>query len=373
MDIFRVNLGVKKYEKVLIFNDIPIEKEEMDESERQRRFNLRTLALLAAEIGKNYCKKILFCEYPATCGHGIEPPEELWKLAFGQKTIEVLKKEGLLMLVLSKDARNKVLNRVEEIIKKYKKNSVDCVIALSNYSTTHTMFRDFLTRICGCRYASMPLFDISMLEGPMCVDWKSLAKNTKKIADEINKADLIEVKTFNGTYITFSKKGRKVLSDTGILKRPGSFSNLPAGEVFLAPLEGTARGKLILEWAPTRRLTSPISLTVRDGYVTDIQGRDKYTEYLKAKLSERKENGNIAELGIGTNNRATRPDNILESEKIFGTIHIALGDNSSFGGRIKTPFHQDFVFFRPTVKLIFKDESKKMIIKSGKFLSSEVS
>jgi leucyl aminopeptidase (aminopeptidase T) len=372
-DIFRINLGVKKYEKVLIFNDIPTEKEEMDESERQRRFNLRTLSLLAAEIGKSYCKRILFYEYPATCGHGIEPPEKLWEIAFGKKTVEALKNEGLLTPILSKNANDKALSRAEEIIKKYKKNSVDCVIALSNYSTTHTMFRDFLTRICGCRYASMPLFDISMLEGPMCVDWKSLAKKTKKIAEQINKADFIEVKTLNGTSISFSKKGRKALSDTGILKRPGSFSNLPAGEVFLAPLEGTARGKLILEWAPTRRLTSPILLTIRDGYVTDIQGRDKYTEYLKAKLSERKENGNIAELGIGTNDRATRPDNILESEKILGTIHIALGDNSSFGGRVKTPFHQDFVFFRPTVKLILKDGKEEMIIKSGKFLNSEVS
>jgi leucyl aminopeptidase (aminopeptidase T) len=217
----------------------------------------------------------------------------------------------------------------------------------------------------------MPLFDISMLEGAMHVDWKSLAKRTRGIAKEINKADFIEVKTINGSLISFSKKGRKAQSDTGILNKPGSFTNLPAGEVCLAPLEGTARGRLILEWAPTRRLRSPITLTVKDGYVIDIDGKDEYIEYLKAKLSERKENGNIAELGMGTNDRATRPDNILESEKILGTIHIALGDNSSFGGKVKTPFHQDFVFFKPTVKLIYKDGTKQTILKSGKLLCSE--
>jgi leucyl aminopeptidase (aminopeptidase T) len=370
-DIFRINLGAKKHEKVLLFTDIPSEKEEMDESDRQRRFKLRTLSLFTVEIGKNFCKKILFHEYIATCSHGAEPPEELWKLAFGLKAVGALKKQGLLIPILMKIAKDKDIKRAEEIIRKHKKNTVNCVIALSNYSTSHTRFRDFLTRICKCRYASMPLFDISMLEGAMHVDWKSLAKRTRGIAKEINKADFIEVKTINGSLISFSKKGRKAQSDTGILNKPGSFSNLPAGEVCLAPLEGTARGRLILEWAPTRRLRSPITLTVKDGYVIDIDGKDEYIEYLKAKLSERKENGNIAELGMGTNDRATRPDNILESEKILGTIHIALGDNSSFGGKVKTPFHQDFVFFKPTVKLIYKDGTKQTILKSGKLLCSE--
>jgi leucyl aminopeptidase (aminopeptidase T) len=89
---------------------------------------------------------------------------------------------------------------------------------------------------------------------------------------------------------------------------------------------------------------------------------------LRAKLDERKENANIAELGIGTNEKARRPDNILESEKILGTIHVAFGDNSSFGGSVKTPFHQDFVFFRPTVVLIDKDGTRTTLMKEGKFI-----
>jgi leucyl aminopeptidase (aminopeptidase T) len=181
-------------------------------------------------------------------------------------------------------------------------------------------------------------------------------------------ADFIRVKTPNGTSIRFSKRGRKAISDTGILTKKGSFGNLPAGEVFLAPVEETANGKLVVEWGPTRQLESPVTLTVKDGCVVDISGGDKYVEYLRMKLSERKENGNIAELGIGTNDAAKRPDNILESEKILGTVHIALGDNSSFGGKVKTPFHQDFVFFMPTVTLIGKDGNRQDILKAGRLL-----
>jgi aminopeptidase len=367
-DIFKINLGVKKYERVLLFNDKVSEKEDINEPDLERRAKLRYLSLLAADIGKNFCKSITFHEYAATGSHGAEPPSKLWEFAFGEKAVETLKKERLLLPILKKTAKDQDIKRAEDIIRKHKNNAVNCVIALSNYSTSHTRFRDFLTRVCGCRYASMPLFDVSMLEGAMNVDWKTLAKRTLGITKVINMAEFIKVKTSNGTHIFFSKKGRRARSDTGVLTRQGSFGNLPAGEAFVAPLEGTANGKLVMEWGPTRQLESPMILTVKDGYVTDVSGEDEYAEYLNIRLSERKENGNIAELGIGTNDAAKRPDNILESEKILGTVHIALGDNSSFGGNVKTPFHQDFVFFKPTVTLIYKDGSRKDILKAGRLL-----
>jgi len=366
--IYRVNLGVKKYERVLLFNDRIAENEATSESDQERRSKLRCLALLAAEIGKKLCSSLTYFEYPATGSHGAEPPKELWELAFGDEAIKALKRERLLSSLLRKKARESDIAQAEDIIRKYSAHAVHCVIALSNYSTSHTRFRDLLTRICGCRYASMPLFDVSMLEGAMNVDWKTLATTTLALAKVVSTADSVRIKTPNGSSLSFSMRGRKALSDTGILSKRGAFGNLPAGEVFLAPVEGSAQGRLVLEWGPTRQLSSPVALTIQDGYVTDISGSDEYAEYLRAKLTERKDNANVAELGIGTNRSARRPDNILESEKIYGTIHIALGDNSSFGGTVKTPFHQDFVFFRPTVTLIRKDGSKQDILKAGKLL-----
>ena len=349
-----------------MFNDRVSDREEVTESDRERRDQLRCLTLLAVEIGKPLCRSVKYFEYPATGSHGAEPPLDLWELAFGAKTVETLKKERLLNPVLKKTANDSDIKKAGDIIGRYKHNAVNCVIALSNYSTSHTRFRDFLTRICGSKYASMPLFDVSMLEGAMNVDWKDLSIKTTSLAKVVNAAESIEIKTPNGTFISFSKKGRRAMSDTGILTRRGSFGNLPAGEVYLAPVEGTAQGKLVLAWGPTRQLKSPMTLTIKDGYVVDVTGKDEYIEYLRAKLTERRENGNIAELGIGTNKAAKRPDNILESEKILGTIHIALGDNSSFGGTVKTPFHQDFVFLKPTVTLILRDGSKKDILRAGR-------
>ncbi len=352
-NIFKINLKVKRTENVLVFTD--------KHSKAPKK-----IAKLITESGKTTTKKIGYKEYPPTGNHGVEPPESLWLEAFGENVLNKLKQKKLINPLIAKSISKKQTGEVEKIVKTFRKEAVNVVIALSYYSTTHTRFRDLLTRICGTRYASMPLFDELMLKGAMRVNWSEMSKRTKKIAHRVNKSENIEVKTPNGTFLTFLKGDREAKTDTGIITKQGTFSNLPAGEVYLAPYEGTANGKLVLEWAPTRKLKKPITLFVENGRVSEIKGKEKYVDFLKTKLSERTENANIAELGIGTNDRASRPDNILESEKIFGAIHIALGDNSSFGGKVRTPFHQDFVFFKPTVTLIFKDGSRKTLLKNGK-------
>lgn len=366
--IYTTNLGIKKSERVLVFTDRMRESELLNALERCRRERLRDIALLTAEIGKTFSKKVMYHEYDATGSHGAEPPEKLWELSFGDKTVTELRKAGLLEPLLNKNTVDGETREIESIVREHRKSSVNAIIALSNFSTSHTRFRDLLIRVCKARYASMPLFDVSMLETAMDVDWKALAKRTNSITRAVNRYEAVEIRTPNGTLLKLSKSGRKAHSDTGLLTRPGSFGNLPAGEVYLAPLEGTANGRLVLEWAPTRELASPITLIIKKGAVVEVLGNEIYAEYLKSKINERSENANIAELGIGTNNKARRPDNILESEKILGTIHIALGDNSSFGGKVKTPFHQDFIFFRPTVVLIHKDGSKKALMKGGRLL-----
>ncbi|GBE35844.1 2,5-dihydroxypyridine 5,6-dioxygenase [bacterium BMS3Bbin06] len=366
--IFHTNLGVKRDERVLIFTDKPTERDLLPEEDLNRWARLRDVVMLVLETGRGFTENCTFYSYPSRGGHGTEPPEGLWKAAFGEEIVSRLKQKRLLSALLHKKASPEKIHEAEKIVSSYRKRAVDVVIALSNYSTSHTRFRDFLTRLCGTRYASMPLFDVSMLEGAMDVDWKKLEKRTKAVARLVKRGSVVTIRSPNGTDITLSKRGRKTLADTGNLRKPGSFGNLPAGEVFFAPPEGTAEGRLVLEWAPTRRLSSPVTLVVKNGRVEAIEGREDFVKVLEDKLSERVENGNIAEVGIGTNERATRPDNILESEKILGTVHVALGDNSSFGGVTKTPFHQDFVFFHPTVLLQPDSGEGVLLMKDGEMI-----
>ncbi len=354
-NIFKVNMGIKKTERVLIFTDTLHD-------------DLKKIGKLIYRTGKEYTEHIQYIESSPTGYHGTEPPENVWIEAYGIHAVNELRKNKLLHPLLNKRIGEKRLIITEKIIKRHKRDAVKAVIALSYYSTSHTRFRDMLNRICGTRYASMPLFDKQMLKGAMTVDWKSMYERSVKTARIVNRYNRMEIECPNGTSLSFSMEGRKALPDTGMITKPGQFSNLPAGEVYIAPLEGTAKGRLVLDWAPTRKLKRPVTAIVEKGMVIKLEGREQYVKELEKKLAEKKENRNIAELGIGTNDKARRPDNILESEKIMGTIHIAFGDNSSFGGKVSTSFHQDFVFFKPTVRLFSKNGKKRVLLQRGKML-----
>jgi leucyl aminopeptidase (aminopeptidase T) len=58
---------------------------------------------------------------------------------------------------------------------------------------------------------------------------------------------------------------------------------------------------------------------------------------------------NVAELGIGTNEKAILTGNLLEDEKILGTAHVAFGASAAIGGTVQVPVHLDCVVMRPTV------------------------
>ncbi|MBI4681001.1 MAG: aminopeptidase, partial [Nitrospirae bacterium] len=143
-NIYKTNLNVKKNEKVLVFTDNIDNK-------------LKNIAKLIAREGKAHTTKINYIEYTATGNHGVEPPESLWLNAFGENIVKILRTEKLLKPLLNKKVDEREIKKIEEIVKKFKSEAVNVVIALSYYSTSHTKFRYLLTNICGTRYASMPL------------------------------------------------------------------------------------------------------------------------------------------------------------------------------------------------------------------------
>ncbi len=364
-ELYIINLAVKKNEKVIVFTDTLLPDEDITEEDSKRRKALVGLARKTADTGMEICGHVWFLTYPSLKAHGSEPPKEIWQKAFGKKTVKELEDYGLLGKLLNKEQLSHEETRdIKNIVESHKADAVNVIIALSNFSTSHTKFRDLLTNICKTRYASMPLFDEAMFYGPMRVDRKALEKRTISLAACMDGAERVLITAPNGTDIIIGIKGRKALPDTGNLALPGSFGNLPAGEVFVAPVEGTTEGVLVLEWAPTFKLESPVTVKIEKGLVKGISGNDPYAKKLEHKLNENPDFRNIAELGIGTNDKAKRADNILESEKILGTIHIAFGDNSTFGGAVRTPFHQDFVIFNPTIKL-FKGNEERVILNHG--------
>jgi leucyl aminopeptidase (aminopeptidase T) len=158
--------------------------------------------------------------------------------------------------------------------------------------------------------------------------------------------------------------GMKSEADGGILTKPGSFGNLPAGETMLAPVEGTTNGIFIVEGAfasiPTDK---PINVTVNDGMATSISGGKAAVELDTTVNRIGDKARNIAELGIGTNPKADPNGSVLEAEKAYGTVHIALGNNMSYGGTVNVPFHSDGIILSPTLTI-----DNQVILKNGEFM-----
>ncbi|MCL2760369.1 MAG: aminopeptidase [Desulfuromonadales bacterium] len=365
-DLFEINMGIKPKESIVVFSDKIRDEEKICSSEKSRRERLSKTAKDLADFASATYGNATFTDFPATEASGTEPPEKLWRAVFGDKIVDGLRNIKILSKLLTKTADKNDFENAAKIILSKKEDVANIVIAMSNNSTSHTSFRK-LANLSGSRFASLPHFDPDMFFTSMTVDWYALSERSRTLSEAVNRALKISVTTPNGTSITVSKEGRFAEPDDGILTIPGSFGNLPAGEVYFAPMEGTAAGVLVLEHGPTRSLETPLTLTVKNGEVTEIAGDEPHKKWLQSKFDESRKNRNIAELGIGTNDKATRPDNVLEAEKIMGTIHIAFGDNSGFGGSVTTPFHEDYVFYNPTLTAIMGDNSRKVLIENGKF------
>jgi len=228
--------------------------------------------------------------------------------------------------------------------------TADVVIAPTSKSITHTLAKK---EACErrTRVATLPGITEEIFIRTMSADYEEILALTNKIADILDNGDTVHITTNLGTDLEFSIKGRKARRSTGIYRKPGECGNLPGAEAYIAPVEGTANGVAVIDgsMAGIGILTRPIKLTIRDGFVEKIEGGEE-AKKLEGILSKYgKEARNIAEFGIGTNPKAKISGNILEDEKVFGTIHIALGNNYDFGGKVKAPIHLDGIIKEPTV------------------------
>lgn len=365
--LFEINMGIQPGERVLVFSDTIRPDEDVAPSDRDRRTRLNATARLAAGFAGQVYGSGAFVEFPATPASGAEPPLELWQATFGSTIVTILQSQGLLSKLLAKAATPEEIEQARQVVLQQSGDVATIIIALANNSTSHTRYRA-LACAAGTRFASLPHFDPDMFFSSMTVDWSALADRTARLVAAVNRAEWIHVSTPNGTDMHICKQGRQAGGDDGLLTAPGSFGNLPAGEAYLAPLEGHSYGSMTIEWGPTRKLDEPLRISVAGGVVTGIEGNDPHRQKLEARFAENSSCRNIAELGIGTNDKASRPDNVLEAEKILGTIHIALGDNTGFGGTVSAPFHEDYVFYQPTLTAIMADGSRRVIIDSGTLL-----
>jgi len=229
--------------------------------------------------------------------------------------------------------------------------AADAFLAPTSKSLSHTRARSAATG-AGARGATLPGITEDVFTTGLDADYERIAEHCEAVLDQVADADEVRVTTDRGTDVTFEPGDRAWREDTGMVHDDGDFSNLPAGEVFVAP--ETADGTFVVDGTmmPYGRLEDgqTIEFDVADGQVTRI-GDDRVREQF-ADLAE--EAGdvvyNLAELGIGTNVAVTDlVGSVLLDEKAAGTVHIAIGDDAGIGGDTDAPIHSDGVLTDPTV------------------------
>ena len=225
----------------------------------------------------------------------------------------------------------------------------DVFLAPTTKSLSHTRARSVATD-AGARGATLPGITEEVMIAGLDADYEAIAVHCAEVKQQVVDADEVRITSPQGTDLTIDPGSREWQSDTGINHQAGTFSNLPAGEVFVSPLSGDGRVVVDGSMAGQGRLEQPIAFDVEAGQVVGIEDPTLQGEVEAAAEEVGEAASNLAELGIGTNVGVTElVGSVLLDEKAAGTVHVAIGDDASIGGDVEAPLHLDGVLREPTV------------------------
>ena len=178
-----------------------------------------------------------------------------------------------------------------------------------------------------------------------------------KLLDGAKKLKII---TEKGTDLVMDIEGQNPISSSGNFTKPGTGGNMPAGEVYIAPIEDKTEGKVVIDASSRNRhktelIRDPITINIKKGKISSITGgveagllKESF-EWAAAKAKYPERVSKICELGIGMNKSAKVIGTTIIDEKAYGTAHVAFGSNYWFGGTIKSIIHLDQVFRNPEI------------------------
>jgi hypothetical protein len=240
-----------------------------------------------------------------------------------------------------------------------------------------------------CRAFWSPSTNLESFTRTVPIDYTLLGQRCKTIKGILDKAVAVRITAPGGTDVLIGLKGRLAKSDDGDFSRPGTGGNLPAGETFISPENGTTQGVIAFDGSISLHdrdilIHEPIHCTIKEGYITTIEGGQEARELLNTiTLAEEqaleyersgrlpagsgalyaKNARNIGELGIGLNPLARITGNMLEDEKAFRTCHFAVGHN--YDEDAPALIHLDGLVKDPTITAIYEDGTERYIEING--------
>ncbi len=211
------------------------------------------------------------------------------------------------------------------------------VVALTEFSATAPL-AEYTQRFPNLRVASMPGATRSMEQSALAADYAEVARKAHLLQEKLDRAVGARVQFSTGHEMYFDLRHRQPHADDGQLRAGGADArviNLPSGEAYVAPYEGE------LENDPSKTEGFiPLMLgdelvvgRVEQNRIVEVIGEGPQADEARQYLALDEARRNLAELGLGCNDKAVVTGNVLEDEKVMG-MHWAHGLSEHIGGTV---------------------------------------
>jgi len=302
--------------------------------------------------------------------------------AFEKGALSLQLDTKLIILETSRDQPRKEIPT--ELIKYLTTERADIYINLLQGDREETPFRiklihketeDKKTRLGHCPGDTLDM----LTQGALALDLKEHKKMqtfAKTLMKKLKKAAKIEITTPAGTKLSLSVKGRPFFTDTMLDWKLMKWMNLPTGEVIVAPEEDSLEGILVCDAAigGIGPINTPVIIRVKEGKVDAVTSKNRdVLKKVQDSLHIDAMAKIVGEFAFGINPKARFSEEFLETEKLYGTVHIAFGDNLDMpGGKNNSANHMDFMMHKPTVNAITSDGQIINILSDGEFQPTDL-
>lgn len=230
----------------------------------------------------------------------------------------------------------------------------DVIFRATTLSLSHSTAR---VKACeaGARDLNCCDYDIEMLEkGGLYTDFENNRKYVDQMAKGFEGGEVCHITSKLGTDYTASIKDHKIFPQYGMSLEKGVTSSPPDIECATGAMPFTANGKVVIDGSITHPemglLKEPITLHIKDSFVTDITGGEEAERYKKILADfDDPRIYQIGEIGVGLNPDATLCGRMLEDEGCYGYVHVALGNNET--NNKECLLHIDMMFKDPTIEV----------------------
>jgi 2,5-dihydroxypyridine 5,6-dioxygenase len=187
---------------------------------------------------------------------------------------------------------------------------------------------------------------------------EDLRRRTELSRTLLQSASKMRITSPGGTDVIYGLKQYPVISEYGYTDEPGRWDHFPSGFSFTQATDGDVNGTVVLMpgdilCAFKRYIHSPVTLTVKDGYIIDIQGDGTDAVLIKNYIDSFGDPRGwaIAHIGWGCNEHAQwhhiaasqqlSSEHIMNALSFFGNVLFSTGPNTELGGTNDTPCHLD--------------------------------